>query len=175
MDWLTNLFMNGTAPFMGADNTGAMIGSPGGPLGFGGGAIPSPVSSTPVPGSMPTPPAGGYAGPGGPSIGESLQPQSEDNVPLPRPRPVPQASPTAQASAAPANPAANPMDRIAQVLRGVQAPPRPDVVKPSTPHGPPVQHIQGGNIAQLLQHLYPQLAQRLPIPSLGGALGIGRY
>lgn len=178
MDWLSQLFGGGG---MFPSTPTAM-----GPTGPGGASLyPTPPISTaplaaasPGPSPIPAAPSGGFAGPGGPSIGESLTPTpAEDTgVPIPRPRPVPQASPTAQASTAPNPSSTDALGRLSGALRGVAAPPRPDVVKPSTPHGPPVQHIQGGNVQALLQMLYPNLAvPRAVGPTLGSALGIGRY
>lgn len=64
---------------------------------------------------------------------------------------------------------------LLQALRGVQAPPRPDVVKPSTPALPHQQAIQSGGLFQLLQHLGYPVGQGRPAPTLGGTVGIGRY
>lgn len=101
-------------------------------------------------------PAGGMAESGGlPSLGASLQGPGPGGAP----------------AGAPA-PGANP---LLAALRGVQAPPRPDVVKPSTPALPHQGNIQSGNLMALLQSLgYPRGAGPRPT-TLGQTVGIGRY
>ena len=117
-----------------------------------------------------------------PSLGEILAPSGggggpmagTGNLPQPAQAPqVPQARPTQQAGQG--QQIAGGLAGLANTLRGVQAP-HSDVVKPSTPHGPPVQHVQGGQISQLLAQLYPNLvANRMPLHTLGQSVGIGRY
>jgi len=66
--------------------------------------------------------------------------------------------------------------KLQQGLRGVQAPPARDVVKPSTPAPParPAQ-MQSGRLLAMMQALsQPRPAQQLT-PTLGQAVGIGRY
>jgi hypothetical protein len=66
--------------------------------------------------------------------------------------------------------------RLTQGLRGVQAPPARDVVKPSTPSAPgrPPQ-MQGGRLLALMQALsQPRPAPQMG-PTLGQSVGIGRY
>lgn len=66
--------------------------------------------------------------------------------------------------------------RIQAALKGVQAPPKPDVVKPTTPHGPPApRQIQGGDLMALIQSLSTPRQPMARPTTLGGALGIGRY
>jgi len=174
---------------------GAGFAAPGGPP-----AVPGLIPKPPMPGFSGTtsynPTTAGAGGPGGspeapmpgftaplPSIGEVLAPGQGGGGPmagtggLPQPSQapqVPQAHPVQQADQG--QKVAGGLAGLANTLRGVQAP-HSDVVKPSTPHGPPVQHIQSGSISQLLAQLYPGLVNRVPLASqtLGQAVGTGRY
>jgi hypothetical protein len=66
-------------------------------------------------------------------------------------------------------------DKLVQGLRGASAPPRPDVVKPTSPGLPRQVPIQSGQFLQLLNSLSnPRVPPARP-GTLGGALGIGRY
>lgn len=63
-------------------------------------------------------------------------------------------------------------------LRGIASPPKPDVVKPSTPAAPMPRPIQGGDFFSLLQSMAnprQPLAGSVRGRTLGDALGIGRY
>ncbi len=138
----------------------------------------APLAAAPTPPPTPAPPisTAPLTSIPTPSVGEVLAPHEPEGPPAPPKAPtVPTAQPTAQAANQ------SKLDMLAAALRGVQAPPRPDVVKPSTPHGPPIQHAQsavGGNLATVLHALYPQIGVRpqTPLPStLGQAVGTGRY
>ncbi len=189
MDWLTQLLMS-----LGPSSAMAQ---PGGGLGsdLGTGDImssmppsttpitptpvpPSPVSPVATPAPIPQPPsptetigggpsqtyggvgpqtpgAGGEPGGGPSSLGAALEPVTQN--------------PTQQAMKT---------NAIVQALRGLQAPPKPDVVKPSTPAAPQLRSIQGGDFMALLQSLSnprQPLVGPAHAQTLGGALGIGRY
>jgi len=66
-------------------------------------------------------------------------------------------------------------DKFIAALRGLSAPPRPDVVKPSTPAAPRVLPIKGGNLLDFLQQVGNPRAAAPRITTLGQALGTGRY
>lgn len=160
---------------------------------FGSGAqagVPAPVVPPPAPlpvvapnagigypgGSPPPDLSGGMGYPGGsppadvPSLGASLtgpipMPQARPTGTVPMPTPAP-----AQATPAAAGPA-----NFLNALKGVVAPPRPDVVKPTSPHiVGPKGTVQGGQLFQLLEQLnaqqQPAGGLKLP-PTLGQALG----
>lgn len=190
MDWLTQLLAS-----LGPNAAAAA------PLGGGGlagdlgmGAIPGGGAGGMVPPVMPGFDEGGVGAPGGPPG----LPPSATPAPMTPPAPEP---PTLGASLEPGAPAGAPMDlrsinqkrmggtqpqnaapavnNIVQALRGLQAPPRPDVVKPTSPAAPQVRgHIQSGDFLALLQSLsnprQPVLGPQRAT-TLGGALGIGRY
>jgi hypothetical protein len=177
MDWLSALFGQGMG-----------FGAPGGIPDTTGGAVPGsapPVATSPTPTvgasligppepygppapaptPMPTPAEAGPGTPGtpwGPAPGMpmSLTPES------------------VTAGAGALNGQQNPnlaatMNRLQTAMRGVSAPPRPDVVKPSTPHAPQIARVQGGSLQDLLSTLYRP--QALPPQTLGQNLGTGRY
>jgi hypothetical protein len=58
--------------------------------------------------------------------------------------------------------------KVADALRGVVAPPRPDVVKPASPHPPAIRPIQGGELINLMASL--GIAPK-DVPSLRTAIG----
>lgn len=60
--------------------------------------------------------------------------------------------------------------KVADALRGVVAPPRPDVVKPSTPHLPNLRPIAGGELINLLASLG---ISPKDVPSLRQSIGRG--
>jgi len=180
MDWLTALFGQGMG-----------FGSPGG--------IPTSTDMSAVPGSAPpfasspTPTVGasliGPPEPYGPPT-PAPTPQPGDPTagmigPQPMYGPQNENPPAGPLSLAPPNPGPagalnnqNPgiggmVSNLAQSLRGVSAPPRPDVVKPSTPHAPQIARVQGGSLQDLLSTLYRP--QALPGQTLGQNLGTGRY
>jgi hypothetical protein len=67
-------------------------------------------------------------------------------------------------------------NKLIQGLRGASAPPRPDVVKPSTPSLPRTTPIHSGELLAMLNALSNPRTQAMARPTtLGGALGIGRY
>jgi len=202
MDWLTNFFMNSAGGLTGlppgdagllppppGDEVFNSLSSPDGLPKSPAAGFAAPGGPPAVPGLVPSPATPPYnpistsplTSTPTPSIGSVLAPTMnptipEGEVPMPTPRPqVPQASPTALAHAAP-QALSQGLSGLASTLRGVQAP-HSDVVKPSTPHGPPIQHIQSGSISQLLAQLYPGLVNRVPLASqtLGQAVGTGRY
>jgi hypothetical protein len=187
MDWLTQLLANlqaggaQAAPAMGAggmagdlgmgaipggggitpggfDNTG--VGAPGGPPGLPPSTTPAPVVA---PAPQPQPPAPVE------SLGASLEPGAPAGSPMDI-RSVAQKRMGGSQAMAPQ------ADKIVQALRGIQPPKPPDVVKPSTPAGPhAVKQIHGGDLMALIQSLSnPRQPMQRP-PTLGGALGIGRY
>jgi len=104
-----------------------------------------------------------------PSLGESLEPSGSGvGKPLDIRPPAQQAQ-----GMAPGGPAG---DKILAALKGVQAPPKPDVVKPSTPAAPMPKATQAGDFFALLQALSnPRAAAGGPPMTLGGSLGTGRY
>jgi hypothetical protein len=62
-------------------------------------------------------------------------------------------------------------NRLLAGLRAVQAPARPDVVKPSTPHLPPLRPIQGGDLVAMLTSLGITPKDLMSVPTLGASLG----
>jgi hypothetical protein len=66
-------------------------------------------------------------------------------------------------------------DKLITALRGVSAPPRPDVVKPSTPSLPHPLAIKAGALFDLLNQVSNPRAAAPRLNTLGGALGTGRY
>ncbi len=120
-----------------------------------------------------------------PSLGASLEPRATGS-PAGLPVQAGESESTMPPGARPASGLASvaaPMgtsigDRIAATLRGVQAPPPRDVVKPSTPAAPQMKSIQAGQLFALLDQLSnPAYTQMTPQRSttLGGAVGTGRY
>lgn len=64
---------------------------------------------------------------------------------------------------------------LIQALRGVASPPKPDVLKPSTPGQPVTRAIKAGALFDLLNQVSNPRVARPAATTLGGALGIGRY
>lgn len=197
MDWLTQFMqqMQGMGGPAGANSMGELGGGMSDPSVA---PPPPPIQAPPVPtppAVQPSPMIGGAPSQGTgqmdpmggagesaglPSLGASLQ-QSPMNPGMPggSPAGLPMQAGGGQAIGSPA-PSAQPPgpgggSALLQALRGVQAPPRPDVVKPSTPALPHQQAIQSGGLFQLLQHLGYPVGQGRPAPTLGGTVGIGRY
>lgn len=197
MDWLTQFMqqMQGMGGPAGAGSMGELGGGMGDPSVA---PPPPPIQAPPVPtppAVQPSPMIGGAPSQGTgqmdpmggagesaglPSLGASLE-QSPMNPGMPGGSPggLPMQAGSGQAIGSPA-PSAQPPgpgggSALLQALRGVQAPPRPDVVKPSTPALPHQQAIQSGGLFQLLQHLGYPVGQGRPAPTLGGTVGIGRY
>lgn len=153
-----------------------------------GGMMPDaiPVPPMPTPG-MPTlePPAPLDA----PTAAAASMPPSATPVPLPVPRPQPakmeQFGPPIppelgkslepQATTGQAAAQGQPGDKLLAALRGVQAPAKPDVVKPTSPAAPALKTVQGGDFLAMLQALSNPRRPMASPPTLGGALGIGRY
>lgn len=192
-DWLTQLLAQ--LQVGGAQAAPMTTGGMAGDLGMGS-----------IPGGDPRVPMGqpGFdnTGVGAPMGPPGLPPSTTPVVapaPIPQP-PQPTAPDTLGASLEPGAPAGSPMDirsmnqkrmggsqlmtpessnKLVQALRGIQAPAKPDVVKPTTPAAPQARgSIQGGDLLQLLQSLsnprQPIVGQARPT-TLGGSLGIGRY
>jgi hypothetical protein len=61
---------------------------------------------------------------------------------------APGAAPAAPGAGAPGG-----QNRLLETLKGLAAPRPPDVVKPSTPHLPPLRPIEGGGLIQLMASL----------------------
>ena len=151
----------------GFDETG--VGAPMGPQGLPPGAVQPrrlPVLQ-PAPANQPT------------GLGASLEPEAPAGSPMDI-RSLNQKRMDGNTSGAVQMADKNAMaNRITAALRGVQAPPKPDVLKPSTPAAPHAPRaIQGNELLQLLNSL-GNPRQPLVGPgratTLGGALGIGRY
>jgi hypothetical protein len=107
-----------------------------------------------------------------PPLGASLEPVQEPPVPLPTPKPdvgTTGGGAMAQAAGGQAMGRVNP---LLEALKGVKAPPPPDVVKPSTPAAPRLTPIKGGqDLIQMLMALgasSPQNRQKYAAP--GGGL-----
>lgn len=82
----------------------------------------------------------------------------------------------------PANPQVTPAagaskdNALITALRGVASPPKPDVLKPSTPAQPHQgRAIKSGALLDLLNQVSNPRVARPAATTLGGALGIGRY
>jgi len=133
---------------------------------FGTGMGPDAYSLPPV---LPPVDPGGLQG-AVPSLGASLEPSRPDMGYGPQQLPS-QAAPQAQAATA----AVGPKNPLLDALRGVQAPTRPDVVKPNTPSLPQPRPIQAGQLLQLLQELSNPRAAAARPTTLGASLGTGRY
>lgn len=73
------------------------------------------------------------------------------------------------------NPQQSRDNALITALRGVAAPPRPDVVKPTTPAAPHPLAIKAGALFDLLNQVSNPRAAMRPPTTLGGALGTGRY
>lgn len=167
MDWLTQFF-GGLNPMGSAMAQGLSDG---------------PMTS---PASAPMMGGGGWDEGGFSSLGQALEP-----TPIPRSRPQVESvgepmnlNPTDVGSATSVGGGGGPQQQPGQDfasklvagLRGVQAPAKPDVVKPSTPAAPrPTNAIRGGELFAILQALsQPQQQPRIG-PTLGQSVGIGRY
>jgi hypothetical protein len=61
--------------------------------------------------------------------------------------------------------------KLVDALRGVSAPRAPDVVKPGTPHLPPLRPIEGGQLIGLMASLGIQPKDLFQLPTLGASLG----
>lgn len=163
MDWLQALLNGQHMQFPGADAMGTGLGTA-----YNGVPLPQPDMGYGP--QAPTPPDMGYGPPTPPSLGQSLEP-----TPAPDMGYGPQQAAQGSGGQAAASAVKAPGNAILDSLRGVTAPARPDVVKPSTPALPQTKAIQAGQLFQLLNELNnPRLPNRQPV-TLGGALGIGRY
>ena len=109
-----------------------------------------------------------------PPLGSSLEPTPETaagGVPIPKPKPdVGTTGDVASAQAA----GRQPMGRtnpLLEALKGVKAPPVPDVVKPSTPAAPRLTPIKGGqDLIQMLMALGSSQPGRRDLRAPGGGL-----
>lgn len=160
MDWLQALLSGQHMQFPGADAMGAGLGTP-----YNGTPLPPPDM-----GYGPQAPDMSMGPPTPPSLGQSLEPTPPPDMGYGPQQPAQGTGGQAAASAVKA-----PGNAILDSLRGVTAPARPDVVKPSTPALPQQKAIQAGQLFQLLSELNnPRLPNRQPT-TLGQSLGIGRY
>lgn len=180
MDWLNN-FLSGLG--LGA---GAPIGGPGAP-GYNpavGAAMinnPQAIASAATAAGVPPPPLNNASGVDEAGFGGFLDPQQAPqmaNAAAPT-TPTAASAPTPPAPAtAAATPASllgsTPLSRVANTLRGVQAPPSPAVQSIHTPGIPGPGKIDSGTLLALLNSIsQPQTGMKLP-STLGAALG-GRY
>jgi hypothetical protein len=164
MDFLTQLLMGQTAPFTGSPGQAGFpaIIDPRNKLGgLRTQVLPDPLN--PQPAAFPDQPA--Y-----PPLGASLQPAGNNGVvptttaldengqPLPTyargERPPASMAPDTGRTEAGGTPSTAPRrGGLIEGLRGLAQPARPDVVKTSTPHLPPLRPIQGGELIQLMTSL----------------------
>lgn len=87
----------------------------------------------------------------------------------------PEVSPDASPAASTNAQGGGTADKLLSALRGVQAPPKPDVVKPQTPQLPRQASLQQNVFFDLLNSLSNPRAAAPRLTTLGGALGTGRY
>lgn len=175
MDWLTQFLSGlpqGAPGSFGGPGVGNWLNPSGGPNGT---ATPL-ATGAPLPhtigNSMPpiAPPEAALPEQGGGPPGQMLPPPGQP-LDLSPPGAV---APIGQ-SLQPGNPQQDFSQKLLAGLRGVQAPPPRDVVKPTTPAAPrPTAQIQQGQLFNILSALSQRPQMRTP-PTLGGAVGIGRY
>lgn len=126
-------------------------------------------------------PQGGYDFGG---LGGAMEPQADVPLPIPRPSSAPSTEVSTSGPLVAGGGSQMPpqggdfSSKLIAGLRGVQAPPGRDVVKPSTPAAPrPTNAIRGGELFAVLQALSQPGGGQQPrlIPTLGQSVGTGRY
>lgn len=173
MDFLTQLLMGQTAPFTGAPGQAgypAILDPRNATGGLRTQVLPDPINPPAAPpgfmGQPTYPPLGASLAPTTSSTNAEGQPIDEQGNPLPSyargERPFGNAS-VSGGGGAPNYTSGTPQmggqggqgsgNKLVDALRGIAAPPRPDVVKPSTPHLPPLRSIEGGGLIQLMASL----------------------